>query len=104
MLEEDTKNEGTNNTGEPKPEPGRFEEYEISGDRVMAKIKELVREGRVRRISLQNKEGKTLLEIPLTVGVAGAAVGALLAPFWIAIAAIAALAAQLRIVVERVEE
>ena len=104
MYEEDTKNEGTNSTGEPKPEAGRFEEYEISGDRVMAKIKELVREGRVRRISLQSKEGRTLLEIPLTVGVAGAAVAALLAPFWVAIAAIAALAAQVKIVVERVEE
>lgn len=82
----------------------RVEEFEISGDRVVAKIKELVREGNIRRISLQNEEGNTLIEIPLTVGVAGAVAAAWLLPVWAAIGAIAALVAKLKVVVERVED
>jgi len=82
----------------------RVEEFEISGDKVVARIKELAHEGNIRRISLQNEEGKTLIEIPLTVGVAGAVATAWLLPVWAAIGAIAALVAKLRVVVERVEE
>jgi hypothetical protein len=82
----------------------RVEEFELRGEEVVAKIKELVREGNVRRISLQTDEGKTLIEVPLTIGVAGAAVATLLAPVWAAIGAVAALLAKLRIVVEREEE
>ncbi len=75
------------------------EEYQVSGEEVVAKIKELIHEGNIRRITLKNEEGKTLIEIPLTVGV----VGALLLPVWAAIGAIAALAANLIIVIEKVE-
>ena len=82
---------------------GRVQEFEVSGDSVIAKIKELLHEGGIRRLSLQTEEGKTLIEIPLTLGVAGAMAGALLAPVWAAIGAIAALVVKLRIVVERVE-
>lgn len=77
----------------------RREEYEVTGEQVVAKIKELVHEGNIRRITLKNEEGKTLIEIPLTVGV----VGAVLLPVWAAIGAIAALAADLTIVIEKVE-
>jgi hypothetical protein len=82
---------------------GRVEEFVVSGDTVVAKIKELVHEGGIRRVSLQTEEGKTLVEIPLVLGVAGAMAGALLAPVWAAVGAIAAMVAKLRIVVERVE-
>lgn len=81
----------------------RVEEFEVSGDEVIAKVKELVHEGNIRRISLQDKDGNTLIEVPLTIGVAGAAVGVLVAPVLAAIGAIAALVARMRIVVERVE-
>jgi hypothetical protein len=77
----------------------RSEEFQVTGDAVVAKIKELVHAGNVRRIIIKNEEGKTLIEIPLTVGV----VGAILLPVWAAIGAIAALAAKLTIVVEKVE-
>lgn len=77
----------------------RKEEFEVSGDVVVAKIKELVREGNVRRITIKNEEGRTLIEIPLTIGV----VGAVLLPVWAALGAIAALVANLTIVVEKVE-
>ncbi len=75
------------------------QEFKVSGDQVVAKIKELVREGNVRKIILKNEEGKVLIEIPLTVGV----IGALLLPVWAAVGAIAALAANLTIVVEKQE-
>ena len=78
----------------------RTEEYQIDGDMLLAKVKELVREGNVRRVVVKNEEGVTLLEIPLTVGVIGAA----LLPIWAAIGAIAAFVAKFTIVVEKVEE
>ncbi len=75
------------------------EEFQVTGDAVIAKVKELIHEGNIRRIIIKNEEGKTLIEIPMTVGV----VGAILLPVWAAIGAIAALAARLTIVVEKVE-
>ncbi len=78
----------------------RIEELSVSGDAVLAKIKDIVHAGNVRRITLKNEDGQTLIEIPLTLGV----VGAVLLPVWAAIGAIAALAADLTIVVERVDE
>lgn len=73
------------------------DEFVISGDAVVNKVKELIREGNVRRISLKYEDGRTLLEIPLTLGLIGAA----LLPVYAAIGAVAALAVNLRIVVER---
>jgi hypothetical protein len=60
-------------------------------------VKELVREGNVRRIKIKNDDGKTLLEIPLTLGVVGVA----LIPVWVALGAIAALAANYTLEIER---
>ncbi len=84
----------------PHEEKVRKEEFQVTGDALVAKIKELVHEGNVRRIILKNEEGKILIESPLTIGV----VGAILLPAWAAIGAIAALAANLTIVVEKVEK
>ena len=78
----------------------RIEEFELSGDEVVAKVKELVHEGNIRRITIKNEEGKTLIEVPLTLGV----IGAVLLPVWAAIGAIAALVTDCTIVVEKVEE
>jgi hypothetical protein len=76
---------------------GATEEIRISGDQLLAKVKELVRQGNVRRLIIKNAEGTTLIEVPLTVGVIGAA----LLPVFAAIGAIAALATDCTIVVER---
>ncbi len=76
------------------------EEFQVSGERVVEKIKELIREGNVRRISLKNEKGETLIEIPLTIGV----IGTLLLPVWAGIGAIAALVANLTISAEKVAE
>lgn len=76
-----------------------MEEIKVRGDEAIAKIKELVREGNVRRISIRNAEGDTLLEVPLTFGV----VGVLLAPTLAALGAVAALVTDCTISVERIE-
>lgn len=78
----------------------RKEEMEITGDDLVAKVKELVNEGNIRRIIIKNEEGKTLIEIPLTIGV----IGAVLLPVFAAVGAIAALVAKFTIVVEKVDE
>lgn len=75
----------------------RTEEFRVEGEKVVSKIKELLHEGNIRRIILKDKDGRILIEIPLTIGV----VGAILLPVWAAIGAIAALAAELTIVVEK---
>ena len=73
------------------------EEMKVSGEGLVAKVKELVREGNVRRIKVKNAEGRALIEIPLTVGVVGVA----LIPIWVALGAIAALAADYTLEIER---
>ncbi len=75
------------------------EELKLAGDQVVSTLKALLHEGNVRRITLKNEQDQTLVEIPLTFGV----VGALLLPVWAAVGAIAAVAANLTIVVEKIE-
>jgi hypothetical protein len=79
------------------PEPKKTEEFRLSGSEVLDKIKDLIHQGNIRRIIIKNEEGKTLIEIPLTLGVIGAA----LMPVLAAVGAIAAIAAHLIIVVEK---
>ncbi|HET9671590.1 MAG TPA: DUF4342 domain-containing protein [Actinomycetota bacterium] len=76
------------------------EELKVQGDALLGKVKELAHEGNVRRIIIKDTQGKTLLEVPLTVGV----VGALVAPVAAAIGAVAALAADYSIVIERKDD
>ena len=73
--------------------------FQVAGDELLKKIKEIIHEGNVNRIIIKNDEGKTYLEIPITIGVIGAA----LAPVFAAIGALAALAARFTIEVVRVE-
>jgi hypothetical protein len=75
------------------------EEIKVAGTQVMATVRQLLREGNVRRLTLKNEQGQVVLEVPLTFGV----VGALLLPVWAAIGAVAVLAANLTIVVEKVD-
>lgn len=75
----------------------RMEEIRVAGSGLKAKIKELIREGNVRRIVIRNPQGRTLLDLPLAAGVAGAA----LIPFWAAVGTIAALASDYTVAVER---
>ena len=87
-------------TEEKKEGQSRYEEFRVSGDEILNKVKEIIHEGNVRRIILKDDQGKTFMEIPLTVGV----VGALIAPVLAAVGAVAALASNLTIVVEKTED
>jgi hypothetical protein len=73
------------------------EEFEVKGEDLLRKIKELIKEGNIRKITIKSEEGKTLIQIPLTLGV----VGAILLPVWAAIGAIAAIVTKATISVER---
>jgi hypothetical protein len=73
------------------------ERINVSGGHLGHKIKELVREGNVRRIVVNDPDGKVVLDVPVTVGV----VGLLVAPTMTAVGTIAALAADYTIDVER---
>ena len=84
--------------------PPTQEEFRIDTENLIAKFKELVNEGNVHRIILRNDDGKTLFEVPVTMGVAGAAAAVFLAPALAALGVIAALMKQVTIVVERIEE
>lgn len=75
------------------------EQHKVDGLRLLAKVKDLIHQGNVRRIKIKNDEGRTLLEIPLTFGV----VGAVLVPVFVAVGAIAALAADYTLEVEKVD-
>ncbi len=75
----------------------RTEEFQVNGEAFLGKIKELLHEGNIRRIIIKNEDGRTLIDMPLTVGV----VGILLAPQLAAIGAIAALLTHGTIVVEK---
>jgi len=78
----------------------RTEEFNVNGEELLARIKDLIRQGNIRRVIIKNKEGRILMEIPLTIGV----VGALLAPSLAAIGAIAALLTEATVVVEKFSE
>lgn len=71
--------------------------FTVKGDELLKRVKEIVKEGNVRRIIIKTKEGKTLIELPLTLGV----VGVVLAPVLAAVGAIAALVTECTITVER---
>jgi hypothetical protein len=75
----------------------RTEEFHIDGDKLLAKIKELLHEGNIRRILIKSEEGKVLMEFPVTLGV----VGAILAPQLAAVGAVAALVTKCTLVVEK---
>ena len=77
----------------------RTEEFRVNGEELLTKIKNLLKEGNIRRVIIKDKEGKVVFEIPLTFGV----VGALIAPQLAAIGAIAALLTEATIVIEKAE-
>jgi len=85
-----------------KKETGRkkTQEFKLDGSEIINKIQELIHQGNIRRIIIKNEEEKTLIEIPLILGLVGAA----LAPVLAAVGAIGALVAKLTIIVEKTEE
>lgn len=71
------------------------EEFKVTGDEVIKKVKEILKAGNARKIIIRNEEGKDIIEVPLTLG----AVGVLIAPALAAVGAVAALLTKCTIVV-----
>ena len=78
----------------------RAEQVDVRGEDLLSKVKEVIHSGNVRRISVMNDEGDTVMEFPLTAGV----VGAIFAPALVALGAIAALAKNYKLIIERSDE
>ncbi|MBC8385023.1 MAG: DUF4342 domain-containing protein [Candidatus Cloacimonetes bacterium] len=81
-------------------EKSKKSEFKVKGEELLKKVKEIIHEGNVRKIIIKNEEGKTYLEIPVTIGV----VGVLFAPVWAAIGALAALASKFKIEIVKKED
>lgn len=75
------------------------EEFHVTGDKLLQKVKEIINEGNARKITIKDKNGKELVVFPLTLGV----VGAVLVPVLAAVGTIAALVTECTITVEREE-
>ena len=79
------------------------EKFTVSGDKLVEKVKQLIHEGNIRKVRVLH-EGRTVLEIPLSIGAPAAAIGILAAPVLAALGAFAALVTECTIEVEKVEE
>jgi hypothetical protein len=75
------------------------ESFKVTGDEIISKVKEIIREGNARKIIIRNDKDETIMEFTLTIG----AIGAVLAPVFAAVGAIAALATDCTIIVEKRE-
>ena len=73
------------------------ESFKVSGDEILSKIKEIIKEGNATRIIIKNEKDETIMEFPLTVG----AIGIVLAPIFAAVGTLAALATKCTIIVEK---
>jgi hypothetical protein len=74
-----------------------MEEIKVSGEKVKETLKRIIREGNVPRIILRNPQGRTLIDMPLTAGIAAS----VLLPLWVTIGSIVAMATDYTILVER---
>ena len=78
-------------------EEKRTDEFTVNGEDLVAKIKDIIKQGNAKKITIKGKEGNEILSFPVTVGV----VGVVLLPIFAAVGAIAALATECTIVIER---
>ena len=92
------------NVDQDQAEQVRTEEYVFSGDEIIAKVKELLHEGNVRRMTIYSDGGTVLLDVPLTIGLAGTALAVVLAPVLTTLTMLAGVLLKIRVKVERIEE
>jgi hypothetical protein len=78
-------------------EKSNWESFKVTGDDIMTKVKEIIKEGNARRIIIKNEKDETIIEFPLTIG----AIGVVLAPLFAAVGTLAALATNCTILVEK---
>lgn len=96
MSTDDTSTAGDNPGGSPPEEP-YSERFRLQGKAMVAKVKELLHEGNVQRITVKDSDGHTVMEVPVTAGV----VVTIVAPVLVAVAALAALASEWEIEIHR---
>lgn len=85
----------------PKRDRSFSQEVEVAGNQLVDRIKSLIQEGNVRRLIIRDQEGRTLLEVPLTIGAAAGGVLLVFAPLWAGLGAIGALLMKVRLEVVR---
>lgn len=73
------------------------ETFKIEGEKLLKKVKDLINEGNIRKITILGKEGKEIMSFPVTLGV----VGAVFAPILVAVGALAAVIGECEITVEK---
>jgi hypothetical protein len=78
-------------------EKSNWESFKVTGEELLEKVKEIVKEGNARRIIIKNEKDEVVVEFPMTVG----AIGVVLAPLFAAVGALAALISNCTIEVER---
>ncbi|MGB8690051.1 MAG: DUF4342 domain-containing protein, partial [Microcoleus sp.] len=81
----------------------RVEEFKISGDSLIARVKELIQQGKLRRLVIKNSQGRQLADIPLMAGLVGGVAGAIVFPIAAILATVGAVVAHLTVAVERKE-
>ena len=94
---------GSENTNKRRLEMITKEKITVSGSQLVEKVKQLIHEGNIRKVRLLH-EGRTIIEIPLSIGAPAAAIGILAAPVLAALGAFAALVTECTIEVEKIEK
>jgi len=79
----------------------KSDEFTVSGDNLLNKVREVIHEGNVRRIILKREDGDPFLEIPVNAGLAVGVTTLAIAPWLVAIGAVAAMVSKVTVVVER---
>ncbi|MCC3409212.1 MAG: DUF4342 domain-containing protein [Microcoleus sp. PH2017_10_PVI_O_A] len=111
IIQEDTATEATNPTVETPlfasefvtEEKVRVEEFKISADSLIGKVKELIEQGKLRRLVIKNSQGRILADIPLMAGLVGGVAGSVVFPIAAVLATVGAVVAHLTVVIERKE-
>lgn len=75
----------------------KYESFKVSGEELLSKVKEIIKEGNARKIIIKNDKDETIMEFPLTIG----AIGVVLAPIFAAVGTLTALATHCTIIVEK---
>ena len=78
-------------------EKSNHESFKVTGDEILSKVKEIIKEGNARKIIIKNEKDEIIMEFPLTIG----AIGVVLAPIFAAVGTLAALATHCTIIVEK---
>ena len=81
----------------------RVEEFKISGDSLIGKVKELIQQGKLRRLVIKNSQGRILADVPLMAGLVGGVAGSVVFPIAAVLATVGAVVAHLTVAVERPE-